>query len=136
MFVFEIRKRTSRKKSIPPTRIRINLLNVSKNESYKTMRNVNLVYLLWTCNKVNFHRNFHHVKKSIQSLVRQGASLLILITAWVRGLFFWVAAPRMFEWVLNTPLILLRLLSLSTICEEVYPDTSQVFAMRLREYLA
>ena len=35
----------------------------------------------------------------------------------------------MFEWVLNTPLILLKLLSLSTICEEAYSEPSQAFGM-------
>ena len=35
----------------------------------------------------------------------------------------------MFEWVLNTPLILLKLLSLSTIYEEAYSEPSQAFGM-------
>ena len=35
----------------------------------------------------------------------------------------------MFEWVLNTPLIPLKLLSLSTICEEAYSEPSQTFGM-------
>ena len=35
----------------------------------------------------------------------------------------------MFDWVLNTPLILLKLLSLSTICEEAYLEPSQAFGM-------
>ena len=35
----------------------------------------------------------------------------------------------MFEWVLNTPLIPLKLLSLSTICEEAYSEPSQAFGM-------
>ena len=47
----------------------------------------------------------------------------------VRGLFLLEAAPRMFVWVLNTPLILLKLLSLSTIYEEAYSETSQAFGM-------
>ena len=46
-----------------------------------------------------------------------------------RGLFLLEAAPRMFVWVLNTPLILLKLLSLSTIYEEAYSETSQAFGM-------
>ena len=38
-------------------------------------------------------------------------------------------ACSMFDWVLNTPLILLKLLSLSTICEEAYLEPSQAFGM-------
>ena len=40
-----------------------------------------------------------------------------------------VTAPRMIEWVLNMPLILLKLLSLSTICEEAHSEPSQAFGM-------
>ena len=66
-----------------------------------------------------------------QSLVRQlGWNFLrVLITALARGLFLLEAAPRMIEWVLNTPLILLKLLSLCTICEEAYSEPSQTFGM-------
>ena len=46
------------------------------------------------------------------------SAYLIMVRA--RGLFLWEGAPRMFERVLNTPLILLKLLSLSTICEGVH----------------
>ena len=38
-------------------------------------------------------------------------------------------ACSMFDWVLNTPLILLKLLSLSTICEKAYLEPSQAFGM-------
>ena len=43
--------------------------------------------------------------------------------------FLWEAAPKMFECILNMPLILLKLLSLSTICEGVYSNPSQAFGM-------
>ena len=67
----------------------------------------------------------------IQNLVRHlGWNFLrVLITA--RGFFLLEAARMMFEWVLNTPLILLKLLSLSTICEEAYSEPSQAFGMSL-----
>ena len=74
---------------------------------------------------------FHHVKRPIQSLVRHLGwnSLRVLTTSWAHGLSLLEAAPRMFEWVLNTPLIPLKLLSLSTICEEAYSEPSQTFGM-------
>ena len=65
----------------------------------------------------------------IQNLVRHlGWNFLrVLITA--RRFFLLEAARMMFEWVLNTPLILLKLLSLSTICEEAYSEPIQAFGM-------
>ena len=49
-------------------------------------------------------------RNSYQNLVRHlGWNFLrVLITAWARGLFLLEAAPRMFEWVVNMPLILLK----------------------------
>ena len=71
------------------------------------------------------------MKRPIQNLFRHlGWSFLhVLITVEARGLFLWEAEPSMFELVLNTPLILLKLLSLSSICEEAYSDPSQAFGI-------
>ena len=71
------------------------------------------------------------MKRPIQNLSRHlGWSFLhVLITVGGRGLFLWEVAPSMFELVLNTPLILSKLLSLSTICEETYSDPSQAFGI-------
>ena len=52
-----------------------------------------------------------------------------MIEVCVRGLFLLEDAPRMFEWVLNTPLILLTVLTLSTIYEEAYSEPSQAFGI-------
>ena len=41
----------------------------------------------------------------------------------------WEAVPKIFEWVMITPLTLLKPLTLSALCEVVYSNPSQVFRM-------
>ena len=118
-------------------RYRNNLVFSAKNMVYSTSdhKRKHFQIFLQNKNKKMETRNqlIHHVKRPSQSLVRHlwWNVLRVLITAWARGLFLLEAAPRMFERVLNTPLIFLKLLSLSTIYEEAYSEPSQAFGMDL-----
>ena len=74
----------------------------------------------------------HHVKRPIQSLIKNlgWTFLRIQVTARARGLFLREAPPSMFDWVLNTLLTLLNLLSLSSICERAYSNLARRLGWR------
>ena len=114
-------------------RYRNNLVFSDKNMVYSTSDHKRKHYhiFLQNKNKEMLVLLIHHMKRPIQSVVRHlGWNFLrILMTVWARGIFLWEAAPKMFELVLNTPLILLKILSLYTICEGVYSNPSQAFGM-------
>ena len=84
----------------------------------------------WFCIKLNFISLVNPLCEHAYSEPSQtsGTELSACI-ARAGGLFLLEAAPRMIEWVLNTTQILLKLLSLSNICEEAYPEASQMFGM-------
>ena len=110
-----------------------------------------MVYSTSDHKRKHFHTFLQNKNKEMETRLPMSALQKIFATCWfciklnfislvnppcekayseeARGLFLLEAAPRMFEWVLNTPLILLKLLSLSTICEETYSELSQTFEM-------
>ena len=61
------------------------------------------------------------------SLSEKSTTIIISISATI--IVMATISITMFEWVLNTPLIPFKLLSLSTICEEAYLEPSQTFGM-------